>query len=101
MSVKDDYAWRYAAQDPSVKLATPWTIHWCLEHIWERLHLRARLFLLEGNALLLRDCVGIYRCCPDMGLRVHSESVVWKIIRKGMPANLSQSDNKKSQSHTR
>jgi hypothetical protein len=100
MSVKNDLTWCHWPREPSVALATPRAIHWCLEQIWERLHLRARLFLLEGDALVLRDCVGEYRYCPEVGLRVHSESVVWKILKNGAPANLSESSHHKGRSHT-
>ena len=44
---------------------------------------------------MLRDCVGIYRCCPEIGLRAHSESVVWKIFQQGWPVNLAESFNHK------
>lgn len=55
---------------PSVELAPPLSLHRCLVHIWKRFRLRTRLFLMEGDALVLRDCVGDYRCCAEIGLRV-------------------------------
>jgi hypothetical protein len=66
------------------------TTHECLEHIWQRFRLRARLFLLEGGALVLRDCVGAYGVCPEIGLKVNPGSMVWEIFQQGTSVNLNQ-----------
>jgi len=63
----------------------PRAVHRCLEEIWKRTGLRARLFLLEGDDLVLRACIGGYPICPRRGLKVNRESVVWEIFRKGEP----------------
>lgn len=77
-------------EEHSGEMASPQAIHRCLEHIWEHLHLRTRLFLREGKDLTLRTCMGAYDCCPELGLKVHPESVVWEIVRKGKPVNVTQ-----------
>lgn len=64
------------------------TVHGCLDHIWRTFGLRARLFLLEGDDLVLRDCAGEYCICPEIGLKVNPESIVWEILQKGAPVNL-------------
>jgi signal transduction histidine kinase len=87
-------------REPSAGLTPLRAIHRCLEHIWRRFHLRARLFVLERNGLVLRDCVGAYRCCPEIGLKVRPGSRVWEIFAKGDPVNLTQSDNQKGRPHT-
>jgi hypothetical protein len=86
--------------NPSMEVAPPQAIHRCLEHIWKRLHMRARFFLREGEFLVLRDCVGAYLCCPEIGLRVHPGSVVWEIFLKGDPVNLTEADGSKERPHT-
>lgn len=86
--------------EPSVELAPPPAIHWCLEQIWQRFHLRARLFLLEGDDLVLRDCVGAYRYCPEIGLRVYPGSIVWEIFKDGKAVDLTESYNQKGRPHT-
>jgi signal transduction protein with GAF and PtsI domain len=67
------------------------TIHECLDHVWQRFRVRARLFLLEGDALVLRYCAGAYCVCPEIGLKVNPGSMVWEIFQKGTPVNLNQS----------
>lgn len=75
-------------------------VHRCMEHIWERLHLRARLFLPEGESLILKDFVGEYRRRPEIGLKVHPKSIVWKIFREGKPVNLAQASGQEKRPHT-
>lgn len=75
-------------------------IHRCMAYIWERLHLRARLFLLEGESLILKDFVGEYRCPPEIGLKVHPKSIVWQIFREGKPVNLAETSAREERPHT-
>lgn len=76
------------------------TVHGCLEHIWERLRLRARLFLLEGDALVLRYCAGAYSVCPEIGLKVTSNSIVWEVYQGGTPVNLNEPSDRSRWSHS-
>jgi len=59
----------------------------CLDHISQRLGKRARYFLMEGDELKLHCWVGIYEC-PIEQVPVHRESIVWRIVEKGIPLNL-------------
>lgn len=86
--------------DPSVKAAPSRTICGCLEHIWETLHLRARLFLMEGDALVLRYCADAYRFCPEIGLKIHPDSLVRKIFEEGKPVNLDEALDHPGWSHS-
>jgi signal transduction histidine kinase len=86
--------------EASVDMDPSRSIHRCLESIWERLHLRARLFLQEGGALVLRDYVGAYHSPLKVGLSVHPESIVWEIFRKGKPLNLTASSDQRGRPHT-
>jgi hypothetical protein len=89
-----------SAADELVELVPSQTIHRCMAYIWERLHLRARLFLLEERSLVLRDFVGEYRCCPEIGLKVHPESIVWEIFREGKAVNLAEAPALEKRPHT-
>ena len=59
----------------------------CLDHINQRLGKRARYLLMEGDELKLHCWVGRY-ACPIEQVPVHKESIVWKIVEKGIPLNL-------------
>lgn len=78
----------------------PLALHRCLEEVWKRTGLRARLFLLEGGDLVLRACVGGYQGCLETGLKVHPKSVVWEIFRKGAPENLTDPSYIQGRPHT-
>lgn len=86
--------------EPSAGPAPSRTIHGCLEHIWHTIHLRARLFLVKGDALVLRYCAGAYRFRPEIGLRVHPDSLVRKIFEEGKPVNLDESVDHSGWSHS-
>lgn len=58
-----------------------------LAHLCKRLGKRVRCALLEGDELKLRFCVGEYSC-PVGGLSVDKGSIVWDVVRKGTPVNL-------------
>jgi hypothetical protein len=85
---------------PGFDSELPRAVHRCLEEVWKRTGLRARLFLLEGNDLVLRACIGGYPICPRRGLKVNRESVVWEIFRKGEPENLTDSSHTEGRPHT-
>ncbi|MBW1980067.1 MAG: universal stress protein [Deltaproteobacteria bacterium] len=81
-------------------LTSSQAIHRCLEHIWQRFHLRARLFLREGENLVMRACVGNYQRCPEIGLQVHPDSIVWEVFRSGMAFNFTEPADLVGKSHT-
>lgn len=58
-----------------------------LAHLCERLGKRVRCALLEGDDLKLRFWAGEYSC-PVGGLSVDKGSIVWDVVRKGTPVNL-------------
>jgi hypothetical protein len=62
-------------------------IRTCLDHIGQRLGMRARCVLKEGEDLKLHCWVGKYEC-PMEQVPVCKESIVWKVVEKGMPVNL-------------
>ena len=90
MSLEDHLLHHNFLHEPSVEVAPFQAIHSCLEHIWQELHLRARLFICKGEELILRDYVGTYGCCPEIGLKVHPGSVVWEVFRQGKAVNLKE-----------
>ena len=59
----------------------------CLDHIGQRLGKRARYLLMEGDELKVHSWVGRYEC-PIEQVPVHKESIVWRIVKKGEPLNL-------------
>jgi len=59
----------------------------CLDHISQRLRMRARCVLKEGEELKLHCWVGKYEC-PIEQVPVCRESIVWRVVEKGTPVNL-------------
>jgi len=59
----------------------------CLDHISRRLGKRARCVLMEGEDLKLHCWVGKYEC-PMEQVPVCKESIVWRVVEKGTPVNL-------------
>jgi hypothetical protein len=59
----------------------------CLDHISQRLRKRARCVLSEGEELKLHCWVGKYEC-PMEQVPVCKESIVWRVVEKGAPVNL-------------
>ncbi len=59
----------------------------CLEHISQRLRMRARCVLMEGEELKLHCWVGKYECQMEQ-VPVCKESIVWRVVEKGTPVNL-------------
>jgi len=71
----------------------------CLDHISQRLGKRARYLLMEGDELKLHCWVGRYEC-PVEQVPVHKESIVWKIVEKGIPLNLTDPKEIEGYRHT-
>jgi hypothetical protein len=71
----------------------------CLDHINQRLGKRARYVLMEGDELKLHCWVGRYEC-PIEQVPVHKESIVWRIVEKGEPLNLTDPKEIEGYRHT-
>jgi len=71
----------------------------CLDHINQRLGKRARYLLMEGDELKLHCWVGKYEC-PIEQVPVHKESIVWRIVEKGTPLNLTDPKEIEGYRHT-
>src|SRR5512136_681913 len=71
----------------------------CLDHISQRLGKRARYVLMEGDELKLHYWVGKYEC-PIEQVPVHKESIVWRIVEKGEPLNLTDPKKIEGYRHT-
>jgi len=71
----------------------------CLDHINQRLGKRARYLLMEGDELKLHCWVGRYEC-PIEQVPVHGESIVWRIVEKGEPLNLTDPKKIEGYRHT-
>jgi len=71
----------------------------CLDHINQRLRKRARYLLMEGDELKLHCWVGRYEC-PIEQVPVDKESIVWRIVEKGIPLNLTDPKEIKGYRHT-
>src|SRR5512136_1845956 len=71
----------------------------CLDHISQRLGKRARYLLMEGDGLNLHCWVGRYEC-PIEQVPVHKESIVWSIVEKGEPLNLTDPKQSEGYQHT-
>ncbi|MGQ9648000.1 MAG: hypothetical protein ACUVWO_15855, partial [Thermodesulfobacteriota bacterium] len=71
----------------------------CLDHIGQRLGKRARYVLMEGDELKLHYWVG--KCeCPIEQVPVCKESIVWRIVEKGEPLNLTDPNEIEGYQHT-
>jgi hypothetical protein len=70
-----------------------------LTHLCERLGKRARCAFLEGEDLRMRFFAGAHEC-PIGGLQVHKESIVWDVMKKGVPANLTDPHDTNGYTHT-
>jgi GAF domain-containing protein len=71
----------------------------CLDHISKRLGKRARCCLMEGEELKLQCWVGRYKR-PIEQVPICQESIVWKVVRKGMPLNLTNPHESEGYRHT-
>jgi hypothetical protein len=70
-----------------------------LAHLCERLGKRVRCALLEGDELRFRFWVGQYGC-PVGGLSVDKGSIVWEVVRKGTPVNLTDTAQADGYTHS-
>jgi hypothetical protein len=71
----------------------------CLGHISKRLGKRARCCLMEGEELKLQCWVGKYKR-PIEQVPICKESIVWKVVKKGLPLNLTTPHDGKGYRHT-
>jgi len=71
----------------------------CLDHISQRLGKRARYLLMEGDELKLHCWVGRYEC-PIEQVPVCKESIVWRVVEKGAPVNLTDAHEVEGYRHT-
>jgi len=71
----------------------------CLDHISQRLGMRARCILKEGEELKLHCWVGKYEC-PMEQVPVCKESIVWRVVEKGAPVNLTDPSHMTGYRHT-
>jgi hypothetical protein len=70
-----------------------------LTHLCDRLGKRARCAFLEGDDLRLRFWAGEH-VCPVGGLRIHKDSVVWDVVKKGVAINLTEPRQTNGYKHT-
>jgi hypothetical protein len=71
----------------------------CLDHISRRFRMRARCVLKEGEELKLQCWVGKYEC-PIETIPICKESIVWKVVKDGIPVNLTETHQCEGYSHT-
>lgn len=71
----------------------------CLDHIGKRLRKRARCCLMEGEKLKLQCWVGKYKR-PIEQVQICQESIVWKVVGKGVPLNLTDPHDTEGYRHT-
>ena len=71
----------------------------CLDHISRRLDKRARCVLKEKDDLKLHCWVGKYEC-PIEQVPICKESIVWEVVEKGTPVNLTDASLMTGYSHT-
>jgi len=71
----------------------------CLDHISKRLGKRARCCLKEGEELKLQCWVGRYKR-PIEQVPICKDSIVWKVVRKGVPLNLTNPHDSEGYRHT-
>jgi len=71
----------------------------CLDHISQRLGMRARCVLKEEEQLKLHCWLGNYEC-PMEQMPVCKESIVWKVVEEGIPVNLTETHQCEGYSHT-
>jgi len=70
-----------------------------LDHINQRLGMRARCVLKEGEELKFHCWVGKYEC-PIETIPICKESIVWKVVKDGIPVNLTKTHQCEGYSHT-
>ncbi len=70
-----------------------------LNSLCDRLGKRARCAFLEGDDLTLRFWAGEHSC-PIGGIHIHKDSVVWDVVKKGEPINITDPGQLKGYTHT-
>lgn len=71
----------------------------CLQHINQRLGMRARCALMEKGELIIQCWVGRYEF-PILPVAVSRDSVVWKAVKSGEPVNLTEWPESEGYRHT-
>ncbi len=71
----------------------------CLDHINQRLDMRARCALMDGEELKIHCWVGKYEC-PINVIPIHKDSIVWKVVEDGIPVNLTETHQCEGYGHT-
>jgi len=71
----------------------------CLDHISQRLGMRARCVLKEGEELRLHCWVGGYDC-PIEQVPIGKESIVLRVVEDGIPVNLTKTHQCEGYGHT-
>jgi signal transduction protein with GAF and PtsI domain len=70
-----------------------------LTHLCERLGKRSRCALLEGEDLKLRFWAGEHSC-PVGGVKIRKNSIVWDVVKKDEPINLTDARQTNDYEHT-
>lgn len=70
-----------------------------LNNLRERLGKRARCAFFEGEDLKLKFWAGEYPN-PVRDLKIHNDSIVWDVVKKGVPVNLTDSHQTNGYTHT-
>jgi hypothetical protein len=70
-----------------------------LSHLQEKLGKRARCALLDGVDLRISHWAGEYSCSMN-GFRIKEDSIVWEVVRKGIPLNLTDPHQTNGYTHT-
>jgi len=71
----------------------------CLDHISQRLEMRARCVLKGGEELKLYSWVGQYEGPMEQG-PICKNSIVWKVVEDGVPVNLTEIHQCEGYRHT-
>lgn len=74
-------------------------IQTCLDHLSQRLGMRARCVIKEEEELKLHCWVGRYHC-PMEQVPICKESIVWKVMQDGIPVNLTETHQCVGYGHT-
>ncbi len=70
-----------------------------LSHLQEKLGKRARCALLDGVELKIHHWAGEHGCSLT-GLKIKENSIVWDVVRKGIPLNLTDPHQTNGYNHT-
>jgi len=71
----------------------------CLDHISQRLGMRARCVFKEREELKLHCWIGKYECSIET-IPICKERIVWKVVKGGIPVNLTKTHQCEGYSHT-